>query len=311
VAIVGLGLMGGALARTLRAGAPGVRIHGIDPDTLVGARALDDGVIDRFALPGERLASEADLVVLSAPLGAALAFIGDEGPHLGADTLVTDVVSLNAPLLRRGRAAGVSSRLVTAHPLCGSERSGYAEGPQGLYDGARVFLSAVDDASPRARNSIEGFWRAVGGVPEWIDAEEHDRRMAWVSHLPQLVANALAGALDAAGFEPVDLGPGGRDMTRLAGSSPAMWKELLAESAQVTGTGLTSVSRALNVVADLLARRDIDRIAEFMEVTREWSRASEPPPDSEPPRPHPESPPGDIESPHRDPGSDPSQGDPT
>jgi len=311
VAIVGLGLMGGALARTLRASAPGVRIHGIDPDTLVGARALDEGVIDRFALPGERLASEADLVVLAAPLGAALAFVRDEAPHLGAGTLVTDVVSLNAPLLRRARAAGVSGRFVTAHPLCGSERSGYAEGPQGLYMGARVFLSAGEDASSGVRESIESFWRSVGGVPEWIDAEEHDRRMAWVSHLPQLVANALAGALDAAGFEPADLGPGGRDMTRLAGSSSVMWKELLEESAQVTGTGLTSVSRALNVVADLLARRDIDRIAEFMEVTRAWSRASERNPEFESPHPDPGAPHPYPDSPQPGPGSDPSQGAPS
>jgi prephenate dehydrogenase len=96
--------------------------------------------------------------------------------------------------------------------------------------------------------------------------------MAWVSHLPQLVSNALAGALDAAGCERAELGPGGRDMTRLAGSSPEVWRDLLQASAPVTGLGLTSVANGLNVLADLLARRDVDRIAEFMERTRRWSR---------------------------------------
>jgi prephenate dehydrogenase len=107
-------------------------------------------------------------------------------------------------------------------------------------------------------------------VPRWSEAEEHDRRMAWVSHLPQLVANALAGALDAAGYSRDELGPGGRDMTRLAGSNPEIWRDLLEASAPVTGTGLTSVSNALNILADLLARREVDRIAEFMARTRSW-----------------------------------------
>ncbi len=270
VALVGLGLMGGSLARALRAGQPEVEILGVDPDSRTGARALDEGVIDRFDAGGEGLLPDAATVVYAGPLRAMFGVMEDHAPRIAPDALVTDLVSLNAPVLERARALGLADRFISAHPMCGSEASGYGASDGALYQGATIHLSA--DPETRESRGGEGvaFWSSVGGVPDWIDAREHDRTMAWVSHLPQLVSNALAGALHAAGIQPGQLGPGARQMTRLAGSSPEMWKDLLDASAPVTGTGLTSVARGLQVVADLLARRDLDRIVEFMELTREW-----------------------------------------
>ncbi|MEX2531381.1 MAG: prephenate dehydrogenase [Gemmatimonadota bacterium] len=281
MAVVGLGLMGGSLLRTLAELPDRPALLGVDPDPVRGAQSLEGGFLDRYAPPGSALPYEAELVVLACPLGAATRFLREEGSSLPASTLVTDVVSLNAPILTGARSAGIVDRTVTAHPMCGSERSGLPAQRADLYRGERVWLSASSEATPAVRRRIEGFWRAVGSDPRWIDPEDHDRSMAWVSHLPQLVANALAGALDAQGFQPADLGPGGRDMTRLARSSPVIWKELLEHSAPVTGTGLTSISRALNAVADLLARRETDRIVEFMELTRRWAAGEATPGDGE------------------------------
>jgi prephenate dehydrogenase len=272
VAVVGLGLMGGSLVRRLRSVAGVKRLIGVDVDSVRGAAALDEGWLDRFNLPEEGSVRDADLVVLATPLRAALTFMGEEAGALHPDALITDVVGLNEPILSRARTAGLGPRTVTAHPMCGSEMAGPGGSRADLFEGAPIWLSADEEASPGARERIEAFWRAVGGRPRWIDAGEHDRTMAWVSHLPQLVSNALAGALDAAGFRPEDLGPGGRDMTRLAGSSPEIWRDLLAASAPVTGTGLTSVARGLSVLADLLARREVDRIAEFMGMTQSWAQ---------------------------------------
>lgn len=270
VVVAGLGLMGGSVARTLARVHPEVQVDGIDPDPVAGARALDAGVIGRYDAEGSHLAGEADLVVLAAPLKAALRSMTDLVPHLGPDTVVTDLVSLNRPLLERAASLGMAHRFVGAHPLCGSEASGFAAATDRLFEDAPVWLSADEAAPPEVRQRVESFWSGLGGQPHWTDAREHDERMAWVSHLPQLVSNALAGAIHAAGYAPSDLGPGGRDMTRLAGSSPDMWTDLLETSAPVLGTGLTSMGRALQVVGDLLARREVDRIAEFMERTRAW-----------------------------------------
>jgi prephenate dehydrogenase len=270
VAVVGLGLMGGSVARALKALPEPPGVLGVDPDPVQGSLALEAGAVDRFDPEGIGFLGEADLVVYAAPLGETLRLFREHRGLWAEDALLTDVVSLKEPLLDLAAQEGFGDRFVGAHPLCGGEGSGFGASRGDLFREARVFLCRGEGTSADAASHVEGFWHSLGARTEWIDAREHDRRMAWVSHLPQLVANALAGALDAAGWSPADLGPGGRDMIRLAGSSPDIWKDLLTTSAPLTGAGLTSVSRALNVLADLLARRDMDRIAEFMERTREW-----------------------------------------
>jgi prephenate dehydrogenase len=272
VVVVGLGLMGGSLCRALKAMEAPPRVVGLDRSPVAGERALEVGAIDRFESDFPVGLEEADLVIYAVPLGEAVTLIPRHANRFGAETLVTDVVSLKGPLLEAAAGGGLSDRFIGAHPICGGEGSGFDAGSPELFSGATVWLAASDQASQQAKAAVESFWSVVGGVPQWIDAAEHDRRMAWVSHLPQLVANALAGALDAAGCTRSELGPGGRDMTRLAGSNPEIWRDLLEVSAPVTGTGLTSVSHALNALADLLARREVDRISEFMERTRRWSQ---------------------------------------
>lgn len=275
VAVIGLGLMGGSVCRALKRREDPPLVIGVDARAIEGTMALEAGAIDRYEPDvGEGLRA-ADMVVFATPLGATLSLIRDHASQVDQRTLVTDVVSLKAPVLRAAAKGGLADRFVGAHPICGGAESGFAAGSENLFDGATVWLCAPEDAPQAARSAIEAFWSGLGGLPRWTPADEHDRRMAWVSHLPQLVANALAGALDAAGCDREELGPGGRDMTRLAGSNPEIWRDLLEASAPVTGVGLTSVSNALNVLADLLARREVDRIAEFMERTRRWVRAEE------------------------------------
>jgi prephenate dehydrogenase len=270
VAVVGLGLMGGSLCRALKETAPGGEVFGIDADPTQGDRAVEAGVVNEFSTHGEELLPRADVVVYATPLGATLALFEEHRGLWAAGTLVTDLVGLKAPLVRAAAARGFGDRFVGAHPICGGEGSGFALSRGDLFRGARVWLCAGEEAQAGVRDRAASFWASVGGEPSWIDARSHDEMMAWVSHLPQLVSNALAGALDASGRRPDELGPGGRDMTRLAGSSPEVWRDLLEASAPVTGTGLTSIARALNVLADLLARRDMDRVVEFMERTRRW-----------------------------------------
>lgn len=272
VAVIGLGLMGGSLARALKALPDPPDVFGVDRDPVAGAMALEAGVVDRFDPSGDGVVREAAVIVYAVPLRQALELVSDHAPSIRPTALVTDVASLNSSLVRRAHESGLGDRFVGSHPMAGGTEGGFGAARADLYDGTRIWLSAGLEVESGARERAESLWRALGGEPAWIDADEHDRMMAWASHLPQLVANALAGALDAAGFSPADLGPGGRGMVRLAGSSPELWRDLLVESAPATGAGLTSVSRALHVLADLLARREVDRIEEFMARTRRWVR---------------------------------------
>lgn len=272
VAVVGLGLMGGSLCRALKTMDEAPTVLGFDSRAVEGALALESGAVDRYETEVGDGLRDADVVVYATPLSQTLQLIGEHAASVGPEAVVTDMVSLKAPVLGAAKATGIASRFVGAHPICGGEGSGFGAGRADLFRGARVWLCVDDEATPESRSGIEDFWSRVGATTSWTDAKAHDERMAWVSHLPQLVSNALAGALDAAGCSRDELGPGGHDMTRLAGSNPEIWKDLLQASAPVTGVGLTSVANALNVLADLLARREVDLIAEFMERTRNWSR---------------------------------------
>jgi prephenate dehydrogenase len=278
VVVVGLGVLGASVARTLGRGDPGRAVVGVEPDPLVAARALEARVVSRVDPSGDAVLGDASVVVFAAPLAALPEFLAGPAAAIPAGALVTDVVGLNGPVLTRARRAGRAEQWISAAPVLVTPNTGFGASSAGLLDGVEVRLSAEPEAAPDVRARAEGFWRSVGADPVWMEAREHDTLAAWAVLLPQLVSNALAGALHAAGVPPHALSPQARAMVELAATRPDRWSELLEAAAPATGTGLTSVTRAMNVVADLLARRHVDRIVEFMDRTHGWA-ASAPPED--------------------------------
>lgn len=269
VVIVGMGVMGGSLARALRAlpAPPLVVGTARDPDDL--ARALQVGAVDEVVHQAERAVEGADLVVYATPLRATLALLEAHRERWPEGAVITDTVSLKVPVMEAVERLGVGHRFVGGHPLVGTEGRGFAGSREELYDGARVWL-VPGSAAPEAIRKVEGLWAGVGARPLSTGAVEHDRAMAWCSHLPQLLSNALAGALDVAGYTPEALGSGGRDMVRLAGSPPEMWGELLAASGGSAAEGVRSVARGLEVLAGMLEAGDVDGVVHFMHRTRRW-----------------------------------------
>jgi prephenate dehydrogenase len=269
VSIVGLGTMGGSLARALRAlpKPPAIVAHALSEEDL--QQALSSGTIDRATATSDDAVAVAELVVYAVPIGAALELIARHAQVLQPTALVMDLSSLQSPMAEKAAELGLSERVVGAHPMAGAEGSGFAVSRAGMYGGAKVWLSGgADNDDFRARFS--SFWEALDANPEWTDAAAHDDRMVRVSHLPQLLANVLARSLDDAGYKPADLGPGGTDMTRLAGSSPDMWRNLIARAAPRLGPALREVSVGLDSVAALLEAGDADGVAHLMARTRKW-----------------------------------------
>lgn len=270
VGIVGLGLMGGSLARALAAlpGRPRILASSLEPDDLESARA--EGVVDAVA-DADVVAAGADLVVYATPLGATLELLEAHRALWASDAVVTDLVSLKTPVLTRARELGIIERYVGSHPVTGGEGEGFPASREGLYDGAVVWL-VRDEPSAGARSAVDGLWKALGAEPRWIDAAEHDRRMVRASHLPQILANALAAALGEAGVRREELGPGGRDMTRLAGSSPRMWEGLFEHSGTDLASAVRELLSGLESVARSLEAGEVDDVVRLMERTRRWTR---------------------------------------
>jgi prephenate dehydrogenase len=276
VAVIGLGLMGGSVVRALAQLPSSPRVLGASPDARDRAGAEQ--------VPGVRVAAdprdvlpEADLVVYAAPLAPILEMLPAHAPLLRADAVATDLAGLKRPVLERAFQVGLGDRFVGAHPMAGGEGSGFDGGRADLFRGARVWLCAHGGVERRAAVRIEHFWADLGARPEWTDPKSHDELMERVSQLPQLVANALALALERSGVRPSDLGPGGRDMTRLAESSPEMWRDLLAHTGPEVADLLRGVTRSAEELAGRLEAGELDEVCELMARTRRWrsGRANE------------------------------------
>lgn len=269
VALVGLGIMGGSLARALAALGRPPRVKGWAPDPSDRFAAWDAGVLAEVAEGEREVVSGADLVVLAAPLDATCALVESIGPYLAPEAIVTDVASLKAPVLRSAVQGGLGGRWVGSHPMCGSARSGFSHSRADLFRGATVYLTAEDDrGAPSERVSL--FWKALGAQPVPMEAAAHDALMTRVSHLPQLGANALAEVLRTRGVPPEALGPGGRDMTRLALSSPEVWEDILRHAPAELATHLRALADEVAELAELVATGDVDGLTAKMERTRGW-----------------------------------------
>ena len=270
VAILGLGAMGGSLARGLSALESPPRVTGWSPRREEREAALSSGAVSAAPETWQQAVVDAELVVLAAPLNACCALVGDVLAATPEDATLTAVASLKAPVARAVADAGGEARWVGSHPMTGSEASGFAASRSELYQGARVWTVAHAEAATRA-SAVSSMWASLGARPEAIDAEEHDRLMALASQLPQLVSNALAKVLAEGRVTRDRLGPGGREMTRLAGSGPAMWRDILAHASPELVRALRSVAEASGALADLIERGDLDDVEELMNATRTWS----------------------------------------
>jgi prephenate dehydrogenase len=270
IAIAGLGLMGGSLARALKRlpDPPHISATSRDPEEI--RAGLDAGVIDEGPGSPERLLQEIDLLVYATPLKATLSLMATHRQFLPASAVVTDVVSLKVPVLTRAEELGLQGRFVGSHPMVGGTGTGFEHSSDMLYQGARIWLVAGSKGGVPLFERIRTFWLDLGGRPAEISMTHHDELMAWVSHLPQLTSNALTLALKRKGLTHGHLGSGGRDMTRLAGSGLEMWRDLLAAAPGSLPRALEAAEEALAEFRALLSSGDLDGITDRMRETRGW-----------------------------------------
>ena len=265
--IVGLGLIGGSLARDLAA--RGVRVRAYDTDE----RQLDDavhaGIINGRIGPGfEDIA--ADLVVIAVPVDAAADVLRRAAPFAGGARLITDVGSTKAGIVEVAHLLGLRQRFVGSHPMAGDHRSGWPASRSGLFADARVYPCPVRGAPTEGLDLACRLWTGLGALPEHIDASEHDRRLAWSSHLPHVAAVSIAIAMAEAGISRGDLGPGGRDMTRLAGSSPEVWTAIALENAAAIDAALAGAEREIASFRQALTHGDAGELRRRLVAARNW-----------------------------------------
>lgn len=273
IAIVGLGLMGGSLARAVAS--RGARVVGYDRNAEHLEQAMREGVV-HVAL-GEDLSGleDADVVVLALPVDATCLVLPVLARRATKARLLMDLASTKRSVVACAASAGVGRRFVGAHPLAGSHLSGWGATRAALFEGARVFLCPTSSTSAGTLRLAEQLWSALGAHTEALDAREHDDQMAWCSHLPHVIASALAGTLDEAGIPRSTLGPGGRDMTRLAGSSTEVWSAIVADNASAITAALVAYEARLRAFREAIAAGHVSMTRSLLDAGREWFEDSE------------------------------------
>lgn len=271
LAIVGTGLIGGSFALALKeAGAVGEVLGvGRTPQSLAQAQKL--GLVDRAV--GWPDAAQADCILLAMPVGETAAVLAQLAPHLKPGAIVTDAGSTKSNVVAAARAM-LGARLadfVPGHPIAGSEQSGPAAARADLYAGRRVVLTPLADTRAGALATVRALWEAAGAQIELLDAALHDRVFAAVSHLPHLAAFALVDEL--AQRPDGDLffrfaASGFRDFTRIAGSSPEMWRDIALANRDALLAELDAYRDALQSLRTAVAEEDADALLKLFSRAR-------------------------------------------
>jgi prephenate dehydrogenase len=285
--IFGVGLIGGSLARALRERGTATRsgiVVGVDRSPASAERARALGVADEVAALDDndalrRALSGADLVLLATPVAQTEPLLARIAPFLGEATLVTDAGSTKTDVVAAARAA-LGARIgqfVPGHPIAGRESSGVESALADLYVGRNVVLCPLPENRPEDVARIEALWRASGAEVRTMEADQHDRVLASVSHLPHVLSYALVeqilGGPDAALKFSFAAG-GFRDFTRIAASSPEMWRDVcLANSTALVAeldayTAVLARLRAAIVTGDGAALEAV--FARSREVRAAW-----------------------------------------
>jgi prephenate dehydrogenase len=257
LAIVGVGLLGGSVAKAARGGDLAHEIVGVGRDEARLGAALRDGTLDRVTTDLEAGVRDADFVLLALPVLAIEALLPRVWRAAADGVTVTDVGSTKAAIVRRADelAAGRALAFVGSHPMAGSEQSGYGVARADLFRAATVIVTPTDRTEPHAVKAVAELWEAMGARVSALDPETHDAAVAAISHLPHLVAYALVDGV--ARFEPaaLDLAARGfKDTTRIAASDPDVWTEIFLANRAPLAASLDAFRRALAELEHAITR---------------------------------------------------------
>lgn len=251
--------MGGSLALAARLGAGITEVRGYDPDARALEAALERKVVDVVCETPQEAAAGADLVVISTPVRSIPRLVEEVVAADPRPRLVTDIGSTKTAVLR-GLSYEARRRFIGGHPICGAETSGVRFARPDMFQGATYFLCSPPDVSPEAYERLHTFVSRLGARPVPIDADAHDRIMALVSHVPHVLANVLmreVGQFEAGGRRALfSVGPSFKDLTRVAGSNPRIWKDIFLENRGALRDSLRVVAAEIMAFCDDLEAQD-------------------------------------------------------
>lgn len=273
--IVGVGLIGGSFALALRNAGLAKHIVGVGRSLSNMQRAVELGVIDEIATDTASALHNANLVFLAMPVGQTAAVMAQIAPHLQTGTLVTDAGST-----KQGVIAAAKQHLppqclqyfVPGHPIAGAEQSGVNAAQADLYRGKHTILTPLSETGIDATEQIRQLWQACGSIVSIMPAAEHDQVLAATSHLPHILAFTLMNHLNRSTGSPENLlrfaGSGFRDFTRIASSSPEMWRDICLANRDELLKQIEAYREELEAMQEMLRKNDGETLEQAFSQAR-------------------------------------------
>jgi cyclohexadieny/prephenate dehydrogenase len=274
LALIGTGLIGGSIARAARASGAAKTIVATARSAETRKRVKELGFADEVADTSAEAVKDADLVIVSIPVGACGAVAQDIGPHLKPGAILSDVGSVKASVARdMAPYVPKGVHFIPGHPVAGTENSGPDSGFAELFVNRWCILTPVEGTDPAATEKLVAFWQALGAYVETMTPEHHDLVLAVTSHLPHLIAYTIVGTADELGdvteSEVLKFSAGGfRDFTRIAASDPTMWRDVFLHNKDAVLEMLGTFNEDLSKLTRAIRRGDGDALFEHFARTR-------------------------------------------
>ena len=267
IAIVGVGLLGGSIGLAVRERHVARRVVGIGRDLARLREAENRHAVTEVTTDLAAGVRDANLVIICTPVATVVDFVRQIAPVVGKGTLITDVGSTKATIvtgadnvLADGKGLWVS--FVGSHPLAGSEKNGVLFAKADLLEGRTVVMTPSEETNADAVDKVERFWQALGAATVRVTPQEHDVAIAATSHLPHLVASALAAATRARDL-PLT-GSGWRDTTRVAAGDVELWRQILLDNRVHTLKALEGFEKVLSDIRAALEAGDSAALAKLL-----------------------------------------------
>ena len=277
MAIVGVGLIGGSLAKAVKEKKLVGEILGVgrSEERLGSARKL--GIIDRYSARMDEILGEADLVVVAGPVGVIVDLIREMIPFLKKGTIITDVGSVKTKIVEEVEAFIPDSLyFVGGHPIAGTENSGFEASFPTLFEGRKCIITPVSTTDSRVLERVKELWTRVGSTVACMGSEEHDEVFAAVSHLPHIVAYSMVNSLlKVKGFDKniFSFSAGGfKDFTRIAASHPVMWRDIALMNKDKLLSAIKLFQEYLEELKEAIEREDAERLLSEFQKSREFKR---------------------------------------
>ena len=276
ITIVGVGLIGGSLARALKEKNLAKTVFGYGRDRSRLDDAKKSNIIDDYSTQIEEAVNHADIIVIATPVGTFRNIFSEVKPLIANDVIISDVGSTKTNIVDIAKEilGDKSQCFVPAHPIAGKEKSGFEASDGNLYNGKKVIITPIEDNSSESIQVIESMWKNVGAEVDFMSPQSHDDLLGMTSHLPHMLAFSLVNYLvDQNPSASIYAGGGFKDFSRIASGDAVMWRDICLQNKNKIITHLKGYQSTVEELIDAIDQEESDKL-ELLFATAKKTRDS-------------------------------------